>query len=68
MDSTLLRAGTTTHLKILAVALVASVAIVAVGMNARTEHLATNRATADGIIVKAGQPAIYAGQKIPSVG
>ena len=37
MDSTLLRAGKTTHLKVLAVALAASIAIVVVGINARSE-------------------------------
>ncbi len=67
MDSTLLRAGATTHLKILAIALLGSVAIVAVGINARTEHLPTVRAKADSIVVKAGQPAIYADQEAPSI-
>ena len=38
MDSTLLRAGRTTHLKVLAVALAASIAIVVVGLNARSEY------------------------------
>ncbi len=67
MDATLLRAGATTHLTILAVALLASAAIVAVGINARTEHLPTIHATADSIVVTAGQPSIYAGQEVPSV-
>ena len=67
MDPTPLRAGTTTHLKILAVALVASVAIVTVGINARTEHLPTIHATADSIVVTAGQPSVYAGHEAPSV-
>jgi len=39
MGATLLRAGKTTHLKILAVALSASIAIVIVGINARSDHL-----------------------------
>ena len=41
MGATLLRAGKTTHLKILAVALSASIAIVIVGINARSDHLPT---------------------------
>ena len=67
MDSTLLRAGKTTHLKILAVALSASIAIVVVGINARSDHLPTVRATADNIVVKAAQPGIYAGQEASTV-
>jgi hypothetical protein len=67
MDSTLLRAGRTTHLKVLAVALAASIAIVVVGLNARSEYLPTVRATADNIVVKAAQPGIYAGQEASTV-
>ena len=66
MDSTLLRAGKTTHLKILAVALSASIAIVVIGINARSDHLPTVRATADSIVAKAGQ-GIYAGQEASTV-
>ena len=66
MGSTLLRAGKTTHLKILAVALSASIAMVAVGINAWSVHLPTLRATADSIFVKAGQ-GIYAGQEASTV-
>ena len=36
MSPSLLNAGRTTHLKIVAVALVAGIAVVAVGINART--------------------------------
>ena len=66
MGATLLRAGKTTHLKILAVALSASIAIVVVGINARSDHLPSVRATADSIVVKAGQ-GIYAGQETSTV-
>ena len=66
MGATLLRAGKTTHLKILAVALSASIAIVIVGINARSDHLPTARATPDSIVVKAGQ-GIYAGQEASTV-
>ena len=67
MGATLLRAGKTTHLKILAVALSASIAIVIVGINARSDHLPTARATPDSIVVKAGQPCIHAGQGTSTV-
>jgi hypothetical protein len=67
MGATLLRAGKTTHLKILAVALSASIAIVIVGINARSDHLPTARATPDSIVVKAGQPGIHAGQETSTV-
>ncbi len=66
MGATLLRAGKTTHLKILAVALSASIAIVVVGINARSDHLPSVRATTDSIVVKAGQ-GIYAGQEASTV-
>ena len=50
--------------RFLAVALSASIAIVVVGINARSDHLPTARATADSIVVKAGQPGIHAGQEL----
>ena len=62
MESTLLRAGRTTHLKIVAVAVLASVAVVVVAVNARPEQLPTMRSTADSIVVKAGQSSTYASQ------
>jgi hypothetical protein len=60
MSPSLLNAGRTTHLKIVAVALVAGIAVVTVGINARTTDLATVRVGTDGVVVKAGQPATYA--------
>jgi len=67
MNYTLLNAGRTTHLKIVVVALVAATAVVAVGINARTGGFTTARAPADGTIIKAGQPATYAGQEASTV-
>ena len=63
MNYSLLAAGRTTHLKIVVVALVAAITFVVVGINARTSDIATARVQTDGIVVKAGQPATYAGQE-----
>ncbi len=60
MNYSLLNAGRTTHFKIVAVALVAAIAVVAVGVNARTFDQTTDHRTA---VVKAGQPAALAGQQ-----
>ena len=54
MSPSLLNAGRTTHLKIVAVALVAGIAVVAVGINARTTNIATARVGTDAV-VRAGQ-------------
>jgi hypothetical protein len=62
MSPSLLNAGRTTHLKIVAVALVAGIAVVAVGINARTTNIATDRVGTDAV-VRAGQPVTYAGQE-----
>ena len=62
MSPSLLNAGRTTHLKIVAVALVAGIAVVAVGINARTTNITTARVGTDAV-VKAGQPVTYAGQE-----
>jgi hypothetical protein len=59
MNYSLLAAGRTTHLKIVVVALVAAITFVVVGINASTSHIAKT----DSIVVKAGQPATYAGQE-----
>src|SRR5437899_11450542 len=60
MSPSILNAGRTTHLKIVAVAFVAGIAVVVVGINARTSNLATARVGTDGVVVKAGQPTAYA--------
>jgi hypothetical protein len=64
MDSTLLCAGRITHLKIVLVALAAAIAVVAIGVNARTGSFATARAPIDTApVVKVGQPAVFAGEQ-----
>ena len=63
MDWTLLRAGRNTHIKIVAVALVAVIAVVTVGIHARIER----NDVASGSAVRAGAPATYAGQERPAV-
>jgi len=66
MSPSLLNAGRTTHLKIVAVALVAGIAVITVGLNARTD-VDMARVGADGAVVKAGQPAAYAVQGASTV-
>ncbi|MBX9844036.1 MAG: hypothetical protein K2Z80_19725 [Xanthobacteraceae bacterium] len=64
MHPTLRRAGSTTHLKIVLVSLVAAIVVVVVGFNART----TSFYTADGpAVVKAKPAADYAGQQRATV-
>jgi hypothetical protein len=67
MDYTLTRAGRTTHLKIVVVALVAAVVVVTVGINARTDHIAIARGPTDGVVVKAGQPTSYVDQRTSTI-
>jgi len=66
MSPSLLNAGRTTHLKIVAVALVAGIVVIAVGMNA-SSNFTTARIGSDSVLVKAGQPATYAGQETSKV-
>ena len=58
MNSTLLRAGRATHLKIVLVSLIAAVAVVAVGFNANTRITETTGTA----VVKAKPAAAYAGK------
>jgi hypothetical protein len=60
METTLQGASRTTHLKIVLVSLVAAIAFVAVGINAKVSDSDAN--SADRGIVKAGQPTAYAGK------
>ena len=53
MNSTLWSAGRSTHLKIVAVSLMASIIVVVIGINARVDS------DANQVVVKAGKPAIY---------
>jgi hypothetical protein len=59
MNSSLWSAGHTTHLKIGAVSLIASIVVVAIGINARFDSATTVRTETDQIVIKAGKPAIY---------
>jgi hypothetical protein len=61
MDTTLLNAGRTTHLKIVAVSLLCAIVVVLVGINARTTDTGVN------VVVKAGEPAQHAGQESSTV-
>lgn len=53
MNSSLWSAGRNTHLKIVAVSLMASIVVVVIGVNSRLDN-GSNQ-----VVVKAGQPAIY---------
>jgi hypothetical protein len=61
MSYSLLSADRKTHIKIVAVALVAVVVVVAVGLNGRTTspESVAGRDRADGPVIKAGAPATY---------
>jgi hypothetical protein len=59
MNHSLHSADRTTHLKVVAVALVAMIAVVVVGINARLADSASATARVHGPVLKAGQPAIY---------
>jgi len=60
MDGSLWSAGQSTHLKIVVVSLIASIAVVAIGINARLDSGATTTRieTAD-TVIKAGKPKVY---------
>jgi hypothetical protein len=67
MDYSLLRANRTTHLKIVAVSLVAATLVVIVGLTARTTDINTGRVQTSDPILRAGQPATFAGQELSTV-
>lgn len=67
MDSTFLRAGRNTHLKIVGVAAAAVVIVLAVGLGARTGHFATAQGPSGGAVVKAGQSATLAKQETTGI-
>lgn len=60
MDSSLWSAGQFTHLKIVVVSLIASIAVVVIGINARLDSGDTTARieTAD-VVIKAGKPRAY---------
>ena len=64
MDWTLVRAGRNTHIKVVAVALAAVIAVVTAGIHARSERNDGARGPA---VIRAGDPVAYAGQERPSV-
>ncbi len=55
-NSTIVGADRTTHVKIVAISLAASVAVLLVGMTARNTTVADTRIQAAGPAVKAGKP------------
>jgi len=60
MDSSLWSAGQHTHLKIVAVSLIASIAVVAIGTNARLDSgVTTERIEPADATIKAGKPKAY---------
>ncbi len=60
MDSSLWSAGQYTHLKIVVVALIASVAVVAIGLNSRfVSGVTTGRTETADVTIKAGMPKAY---------
>jgi hypothetical protein len=61
MNSSLWSAGRNTHLKIVAVALMASVVVVVVGINSRVENGTPQ------VVLKAGQPTAYTGNSGPTI-
>jgi hypothetical protein len=64
MNSSLWSAGRNTHLKIVAVALMASIVVVVVGINSRVESVESG---APQVVVKAGQPTVYTGNDGPTI-
>ena len=64
MDWTLLRAGRGTHIKIVVVALAAVIVIVTAGIHAKTER---NELASSPGVIRAGEPATFAGQERPTV-
>ena len=61
MNLSLVTADRTTHLKIVAVALVSAIVLVMVGITARVvdSDIATARLQTDGPVLKAGKPATF---------
>jgi hypothetical protein len=60
MDSSLWSAGQHTHLKIVAVSLIASIAVVAIGTNTRLDSgVTTERIEPADATIKAGKPKAY---------
>jgi hypothetical protein len=62
MNSSLITCDRATHLKIVAVALVAGIAVFAVGIHARSNDVTSSASNAKPatMVAKAGKPAVYA--------
>jgi hypothetical protein len=59
MNHSLHSADRSTHLKVVVVALVAAIAVIAVGISARMDDSSSVVARTQGPVLKAGQPATY---------
>jgi hypothetical protein len=60
MNTSLWSAGRNTHLKIVVVSLIASIAVVAVGINAHLDREMTGtRVESADVVIKAGKPKLY---------
>jgi hypothetical protein len=59
MNSSLWSAGHTTHLKIVAVSLIASIVVVVIGINARLDSAVTAGVESGQVVVKAGTAKTY---------
>jgi len=69
MNHSLATADRTTHLKVVVVALVAAIVVVAIGITARVTASDPDmaRVRTESIVVKAGAPAAYSQTHTPSV-
>ncbi|HEV3397471.1 MAG TPA: hypothetical protein VG100_15105 [Xanthobacteraceae bacterium] len=69
MNHSLATADRTTHLKVVVVALLAAIVVVAVGITARVTAMDTETARihTQGVVVKAGAPAAYTRTETPSI-
>ena len=67
MHHSLLDAGRTTHLKIVALSLAGAIAVVLIGLNARLGDSESAHLQTSGPVVKAGQPETLAGQESSSI-
>jgi hypothetical protein len=69
MNSSLWSADRNTHIKIVAVSLVAAIVVMAVGVSARIADpgAVTARIQADGPVIKAGKPASFTANDISTI-
>jgi hypothetical protein len=67
MNHSLHSADRGTHLKVVAVALVAAIAVVAVGISARVAETTSATVRVQGPVLKAGQPATFTSSETSAV-